>query len=71
MRKVTAFVAGAVVVQANAATYPFKDACPRAALNYTPLVAKAACDGSTGYCGCGPGFVSACAPRCCRCVRCR
>ena len=65
-----AFVVGGFVVQADAATYPFKNACPRGELNYTPLVHKAACNGASGYCGCGPGFISACAPRCCRCVPC-
>jgi hypothetical protein len=38
--------------------------------NATPIVKQAACNGTTGYCGCGPGWVSACAPRCCRCVPC-
>ena len=27
-------------------------------------------NGMTGGCGCGPGWISACAPRCCRCVPC-
>jgi hypothetical protein len=36
----------------------------------TPFVKQAACNGRTGYCGCGPGWISACAPRCCRCVPC-
>jgi hypothetical protein len=38
--------------------------------NATPIVKQAACNGATGYCGCGPGWISACAPRCCRCVPC-
>jgi hypothetical protein len=39
--------------------------------NMTPIVKQAACNGRTGRCGCGPGFVSACgAYRCCRCVPC-
>lgn len=38
--------------------------------NATPIVTLAACRGGTGYCGCGRGFISACAPRCCRCVPC-
>ena len=38
--------------------------------NATPFVKQAACNGRTGYCGCGPGWVSACVPRCCRCVPC-
>lgn len=39
-----------------------------------PIVKPAACyfmGGGTGYCGCGPGWTSACGLRCCRCVRCR
>jgi hypothetical protein len=38
--------------------------------NATPYVKRAACDGTTGGCGCGPGWISECAPRCCRCVPC-
>ena len=38
--------------------------------NMTPIVTQASCRGRTGYCGCGPGFVSACRNRCCRCVPC-
>ena len=38
--------------------------------NATPIARQAACNGGTGYCGCGPGWISACAPRCCRCVPC-
>jgi hypothetical protein len=39
--------------------------------NATPIVRLAACNGGTGACGCGPGWISACAPRgCCRCVPC-
>ena len=37
----------------------------------TPIVKLAACRGYTGGCGCAPGWVSSCANRCCRCVRCR
>jgi hypothetical protein len=44
--------------------------CLPALKNATPIVKLAACGGGTGYCGCGPGWVSACAPRCCRCVPC-
>ena len=46
-------------------------ACLRPLTNASPSVRLAACVGGTGYCGCGPGWVSACAPRCCRCVPCR
>jgi len=38
--------------------------------NATPIVKEAACNGWTGRCGCGPGWVSACRYRCCGCVRC-
>jgi len=38
--------------------------------NMTPIARPAACTGRTGYCGCGPGWVSACRSRCCRCVPC-
>jgi hypothetical protein len=38
--------------------------------NANPIVRQAACYGGTGYCGCGHGWISACAPRCCRCVPC-
>ncbi len=38
--------------------------------NATPLVTPVACYGGTGYCGCGPGWITSCAPRCCRCVPC-
>jgi Bacterial capsule synthesis protein PGA_cap len=31
---------------------------------------QAACNGRTGRCGCGAGWVSACGNRCCRCVPC-
>jgi len=38
--------------------------------NATPIVKQAACNGWTGACGCGPGWISACRDRCCRCVPC-
>ena len=38
--------------------------------NATPIVKLAACNGYTGHCGCAPGWVSRCADRCCKCVRC-
>jgi hypothetical protein len=37
----------------------------------TSIITPVACNGRTGACGCGPGWISACAPRCCQCVRCR
>jgi hypothetical protein len=38
--------------------------------NATPIARPANCAGSTGHCGCGAGWVSACSNRCCRCVPC-
>ena len=76
MRKLTmtlaaaALVLGAMILQANAQTQQRSAACINALKNATPIVKQAACNGTTGYCGCGPGWVSACAPRCCRCVPC-
>jgi len=43
----------------------------QAVKNFTPYIKEAACNGKTGYCGCGPGWVTSCAPHCCRCVPCR
>ncbi len=77
MRKLTmvltaaALVLGAMTLQASAQNQHYTGAaCTPALTNASPIIKKAACDGSTGYCGCGPGWVSACAPRCCRCVPC-
>jgi hypothetical protein len=38
--------------------------------NPTAFVKRAACNGTTGSCGCGPGWVTACPNRCCHCVPC-
>ncbi|HXY57488.1 MAG TPA: hypothetical protein VEH76_02805 [Methylocystis sp.] len=74
MRKLAiALSTGALMLttsEAYAQSYQFKDACTRAVENFSPKIAEAACDGTTGYCGCGPGWISRCAPRCCRCVPC-
>jgi hypothetical protein len=76
MRKLTltltaaALVLGATALQASAQTQQRGAACIGVLKNATPIVTLAGCRGRTGYCGCGPGFISACAPRCCRCVRC-
>ena len=63
-----ALILGAVSLQASAQNQ-FRGA---AALlkNATPIVKMASCRGRTGGCGCGPGYVSACGNRCCRCVPC-
>jgi len=38
--------------------------------NATPYIEKAACNGTTGGCGCGPGWVTSCPGGCCTCVPC-
>jgi len=76
MRKLTitlsavVLVLGAMASSASAQNQHSGAASLHALKNATPIVTKAACGGGTGYCGCGPGWVSACAPGCCRCVRC-
>ena len=61
---------GALALPASAQNEQRGAASIHALKNATPIVTPAACRGGTGYCGCGPGWVSACAPRCCRCVPC-
>lgn len=77
MRKLTMTLTAAVLLlgtmawQANAQNQHRGAASLHALKNATPIVTLAACGGGgTGYCGCGPGWISACAPNCCRCVRC-
>jgi hypothetical protein len=77
MRKLTmtlmvaAFALGAMALQASAQNVNRGAICPANALkNATPIVTQAACRGWTGRCGCGPGWISACGDRCCRCVPC-
>src|ERR1700730_2843995 len=76
MRKLTvtltaaALLLGTMALQASAQTQQRGAANINALRNATPIVTPAACYGGTGYCGCGPGWVSACSPRCCRCVPC-
>jgi hypothetical protein len=75
MRKFTITLTAAALVlgamaQANAQNQQRGAAQIHALKNATPIVTPAACNGTTGGCGCGPGWVSACAPRCCRCVPC-
>jgi hypothetical protein len=64
------FVFGALALPAGAQTEQRGAASIFTLRNATPIVKQAACNGTTGYCGCGPGWISACAPRCCRCVPC-
>ncbi len=76
MRKTTitltaaAFALAAIALPASAQNQQRGAACIHALKNATPIITKVACDGTTGGCGCGPGWISACAPRCCHCVRC-
>jgi hypothetical protein len=77
MRKFTvtltaaALVLGTMGLTASAQEQLRGAASIHALKNATPIVRLAACNGATGVCGCGPGWVSACAPRgCCRCVPC-
>jgi hypothetical protein len=76
MRKLTitlataALVFGVMAMPASAQNEHSGAASIHALKNATPIVKQAACNGMTGGCGCGPGWISACAPRCCRCVPC-
>jgi hypothetical protein len=66
-----ALLLGAMALQASAQNQQRGAAQIPAALKHaTPIVTPAACYGGTGYCGCGPGWITSCAPRCCRCVPC-
>jgi hypothetical protein len=76
MRKLTLTVAAtALMLGSMAMSASAQNQAPGAAnlqaqiQNFTPIH-KAACNGFTGACGCAPGWISACANRCCRCVRC-
>jgi hypothetical protein len=77
MRKLTMTLTAAVLVlgtmamTASAQTQWLGAASLHAQLrNATPIVKLVACNGTTGACGCAPGWVSRCANRCCRCVPC-
>ena len=65
-----ALVLGAMALEASAQQQSRGAACFRPLKNATTILKPASCDGGTGYCGCGAGWISACAPRCCRCVPC-
>jgi hypothetical protein len=67
---VVALMLGAMAVQTNAQTMQCGVASFHTLKNATPIVKLASCYGVTGYCGCGPGWVSSCVPNCCHCVRC-
>jgi len=56
-------VLGALALPASAQNEQRGAASIHALKNATPIVTPAACRGGTGYCGCGPGWVSACTQR--------
>jgi hypothetical protein len=64
MRKLTltlsaaVFVLGALALPASAQNEQRGAASIHALKNATPIVRPAACNGGTGYCGCGPGWIS-------------
>jgi len=68
VRKVTmtvtaaALLLGTVALQASAQNQQRGAASIHALRNATPIVTPAACYGGTGYCGCGPGWISAYSP---------
>ncbi len=66
----TAFVLGTMAIQASAQTQRQGAASLHALRNATPIVKFAACNGTTGACGCGPGWITSCPGACCRCVPC-
>jgi hypothetical protein len=76
MRKLTitlmaaTLASGVMALQASAQNQHCGAASIHTLRNATPIIKRAACDGSTGYCGCGPGWITSCAPNCCRCVPC-
>ena len=79
MRKLTltltaaVLVLGTIAMTASAQTQEPGAASLHAQLkNATPIVKQAACNGTTGRYGCGPGWVRMCGPNGghCRCVRC-
>jgi hypothetical protein len=73
MRKLTmtlaaaALVLGAMALQAGAQNQHHGAAVLK---NATPIATPAACNGRTGHCGCGAGWISRCGNVCCRCVPC-
>lgn len=77
MRKLTMTLAAAMLVLGAIAMTTGAEAqgihpssvC-QAVKNFTPYIKEAGCHGKTGYCGCGAGWVTSCAPKCCKCVPC-
>ena len=76
MRKTTTIIATALLVLgtmtlgANAQSVNLGSWLSKTIPSYSTPFKNAACNGRTGYCGCGPGWISSCAPRCCHCVPC-
>ena len=76
MRKLTlilsasALLLASMALQAGAQNQQRGAASIRALKNATPIVTQAACNGKTGHCGCGAGWISSCGNNCCKCVRC-
>jgi hypothetical protein len=66
-----ALVLGTMALQANAQNEHRGAAVLKSVKNATPIVTLAACNGTTGHCGCGAGWVSACGDKCCQCRPCR
>jgi hypothetical protein len=54
-----ALVLGAMALPASAQNQQRGAASFHTLKNATPIVRQAACNGGTGYCGCGPGWISA------------
>jgi len=66
-----ALVLGTMAISANAQTQAPGAASVHAQLqNATPIIKQAACNGTTGAYGCGPGWVRRCGYYGCRCVPC-
>jgi hypothetical protein len=77
MRKLTmsltaaVLVLGTMAVTASAQTQATGAARLHAQIqNATPIIKQAACNGTTGVYGCGPGWVRRCGYYGCRCVPC-
>jgi hypothetical protein len=80
MRKLTMILAAAMLVLGTTAMTTVAHAQPmgassvcQAVKNFTPFIKEAACNGRTGHCGCGAGWISSCpgSGHCCKCVPCR
>jgi hypothetical protein len=74
MRKLTLILTASALLlgsmEASAQNQQRGAASIQALKNATPIVTQAACNGKTGHCGCGAGWISSCGDKCCKCVRC-